>query len=122
MSIFGKMNLIILYLCVTFFACQAENTGILIASFSKFKKNDGKIFCFDFQIQTWITLISFFTAFDKLLVVGGVTKNGYTKEVEIIDLMNPENVCSNMKSLPESLEKTTTALFEGNPLICGNIF
>jgi hypothetical protein len=54
----------------------------------------------------------------KLLVAIGVSNTGYTGHAEIIDLNNPQNVCFNLKTLP-MLEKSTAALIEGNPFICG---
>lgn len=54
----------------------------------------------------------------KLLVAIGVSNDGYAGDTEIIDLYNEENVCSNLKTLPK-LEKSTAALIEGNPFICG---
>jgi hypothetical protein len=58
----------------------------------------------------------------RLLVAGGVTTNGYTKDVEIIDLLNPENLCANLDSLQNSMEKTAAMLVSEKPMICGNVF
>ena len=66
-------------------------------------------------------LFIFTAAVDKLLVAGGVTTDGYIKDVEIIDLLNPENMCANLVSLRDSMEKTAAALVSEKPMICGNI-
>jgi hypothetical protein len=59
---------------------------------------------------------------NKLFVAGGVTADGYSKDVEIIDLLNPENICDNLESLQDHGEKTASALISEKPTICGNEF
>jgi hypothetical protein len=56
----------------------------------------------------------------KLLVVGGRTSNGYTNEVEIIDLETSSTTCANAAKYPTAIESPVGCLKErSHPLICG---
>jgi hypothetical protein len=58
----------------------------------------------------------------KLLVGVGVTASGYTTEMEVIDLDNPDNVCRNLKEFPVSVDKSGISVTAGNlPIICGEM-
>jgi hypothetical protein len=57
----------------------------------------------------------------KLLVGFGVSSDGYTQEVEIIDLTNPKNICFNPPLFPNHLEKMSSAVVDGGLVICGKL-
>jgi hypothetical protein len=57
---------------------------------------------------------------NKLLVGSGVTKNGKTGTVEIIDLESPHTTCKNLKNFPLPSEGPLGGLgFQDEPMICG---
>ena len=49
----------------------------------------------------------------------GVSNNGYTSDVEIIDITNPKNYCFNVAKFPDHLEKMSAAEVDGGLIICG---
>ncbi len=54
------------------------------------------------------------------MVANGYTDNGYTKNVEVIDLENPGMSCQDLMEYPLALEGAATFLnFEEEPEICG---
>ncbi len=55
----------------------------------------------------------------KLLVGLGVSSNGCTQELEIIDVTNPKNFCFNPPLLPNHLEKMSAAVFDRGLVVCG---
>ena len=56
----------------------------------------------------------------KILVGSGLTANGYTTEVEVIDLQNPGVKCPNLPNYPvETLSAVGTSDFGFSALICG---
>ena len=56
----------------------------------------------------------------KLLVGTGLTADGYTTEIEVIDLLNPGVKCQNLPNYPlETLSAVGTPYPYEAPLICG---
>jgi hypothetical protein len=58
----------------------------------------------------------------KLLVGIGVSKTGYTTDMETFDLLQPENICSDLNPFPVNLEKSTAAVVGENVIVCGMPF
>ena len=65
---------------------------------------------------------------DKLLLLSGTTKNGFSKNVEIIDIDNSQNKCKMKSTVGQKLDfrssvfGATGGLLNGNlPIICGGI-
>ena len=57
----------------------------------------------------------------KLLLLTGTTKNGFSKNIEVIDLENSQNKCK-MKSTSSPTFGATGGLLNGDlPIICGGI-
>ena len=59
----------------------------------------------------------------KLLVGAGVSDDGYTMDVEIIDLIDPKNRCWNLESLPVKTERIIGSVMGSKdsklPILCG---
>ena len=56
----------------------------------------------------------------KILVGSGLTADGYTTEVEVIDLQNPGVKCQNLPNYPvETLSAVGSSVPYKAPLICG---
>jgi hypothetical protein len=59
----------------------------------------------------------------KLLVGAGLSQDGYTSDVEILDLVESKNRCWNLQNFPLKSERLIGTLFgsEGSefPLLCG---
>ncbi len=55
----------------------------------------------------------------KLFVGFGVSRKGYTQELEIIDVTNPKNFCLSPLLLPNHLEKMSAAVFDEGLVISG---
>ena len=54
------------------------------------------------------------------MVAVGYTENGYTRNVEVIDLENPGITCHDLMEYPLAIEGAATFLnFEEEPEICG---
>ena len=59
----------------------------------------------------------------KLLVAAGVSHDGYTTEVEIIDLVDPKNRCWNFQPFPVETERLIGSVIGPQdldfPILCG---
>jgi len=58
----------------------------------------------------------------KLMVGLGVSPNGFTTDMEIIDLNNSSNICPNLIPFPAKSDKTIGAVIGSNLIICGKYF
>ena len=59
--------------------------------------------------------------YTKLLVGVGVSNEGYTTEMEVLDLSDPGAVCK-VPTFQGKLESPVSGLVNGQPLMCGNCF
>ncbi len=56
----------------------------------------------------------------KLFVGSGLTPNGFTTEVEVIDLSDSGLICENLSGYPqETLSPIGGRFYDGKPLVCG---
>jgi len=52
----------------------------------------------------------------------GVSPDGFTEDMEIIDLNNSSNICSNLIPFPAKSDKAIGAMIGSNLIICGKQF
>ena len=57
---------------------------------------------------------------DSILVASGDGESLESKKIEVLDLKNPENVCSNLPELPKAMNGAVGGLVKNKyPIICG---
>ena len=62
----------------------------------------------------------YFSAFTKLLVIGGYTTVGYTADVEVVDFTSSSTTCEKITSFPHPFGEAFGGLtFDNKPMVCG---
>ena len=57
---------------------------------------------------------------DSILVASGDGESVESKKIEVLDLKNPENICSDLPELPKAINGAVGGLVKNQyPIICG---